>query len=102
LDRRARALTRDLIRLWPALWTFLSTKGVEPTSNAAERALRKPVIQRKITLGSNSGKGIRFTERMLSISETYRKNGIHFLNYIDQAIVAHRQDHTTRRLLPTG
>ena len=96
-DRRARALARDLIRLWPALWTFLGTEGVEPTSNAAERALRKPVIQRKLSHGSNSGKGLRFTERMLSISETCRQNEIHLLSYIERAIVAHRQNNPTPR-----
>lgn len=101
-DRRARALTRDLLRLWPALWTFLGTEGVEPTSNAAERALRKPVIQRKITLGSNSGKGLRFTERMLSISETCRQSQIHLQGYLERAIVSHRRGDPTPRLLPIG
>src|SRR5690625_716699 len=102
LDRRARALTRDLIRRWPALWTFLGTEGVEPTSNAAERALRKPVIQREVSFGSNSGKGLRFTERMLSISETCRQSQIHLLNYLELAIVAHRRNDPTPRLLPSG
>lgn len=101
-DRRAHALTRDLIRLWPALWTFLGTEGVQPTSNAAERALRKPVIQHKVSLGSNSGKGLRFTERMLFISETCRQSQSHLLNYLERAIFAHRQGASTPRLLPSG
>lgn len=90
-DRRARALSSGLLRLWPALWTFLGTEGVQPTSNAAERALRKPVIQRKASLGSNSGKGLRVTERMLSISETCRQSDIHLLDYLERTMNAHRQ-----------
>jgi len=101
-DRRARALSRDLTRLWSALWTFLATEGVEPTSNAAERALRKPVIQRKISVGSNSGKGLRFTERMRSISETCRQSQIHLFSYLERAIVAHRRNDPVPHLLPSG
>ena len=37
---------RNLLKIWPALWTFVATPGVEPTNNAAERALRGPVIHR--------------------------------------------------------
>jgi transposase len=38
---------RRLLKVEPALWTFVSTVGVEPTNNAAERALRPAVIWRK-------------------------------------------------------
>jgi len=69
-DRHARALGRDLLRLWPALWTFLSVEGVEPTNNRAEQALRAPVIRRKLCFGSQSGKGLRATERLLSVTQT--------------------------------
>ena len=38
------ATCANLLTLEPALWTFVSHTGVEPTHNAAERALRHPVI----------------------------------------------------------
>jgi transposase len=47
-DRRARASGRDLLRLWPALRTYVHREGVELTNNRAERALRSPVIRRKL------------------------------------------------------
>ncbi|MFI5005691.1 MAG: transposase, partial [Solirubrobacterales bacterium] len=57
LDHAARKSTRtkyhrrfanNLLKLWPALWTFVSVEGVQPTNNSAERALRGPVIYRKL------------------------------------------------------
>jgi hypothetical protein len=39
---------------------------------------------------------------MLSISETCRQSQIHLLNYLERAIVAHRRNAPTPRLLPTG
>jgi len=41
--RRTAALCRDLEAWWEALWTFATRAGVEPTNNAAERALRPAV-----------------------------------------------------------
>jgi hypothetical protein len=46
--------SRKLLKMTGALWTFLETRGIEPTNNAAERALRQSVIQRKISHGVQS------------------------------------------------
>ena len=62
----------NLLKLWPALWTFITIPGVTPTNNAAERALRGPVIHRKLSHGNQSNDGERFTERSLSASVTCR------------------------------
>ena len=70
--RRTRTFAKNLLKLWPALWTFAETDGVEPTNNAAERALRGPVIHRKLSLGSQSEAGERTIERLLSASVTCR------------------------------
>ncbi len=61
-----RQFANNLLKIWPALWTFATVDGVEPTNNPAERALRAPVIHRKISLGSQSDDGERFAERALS------------------------------------
>lgn len=101
-DKKARALGRDLLRLWPALWTFLEHEGVAVTNNAAEQALRGAVIWRKTSFGSNSGKGLRFTERMLTVIETCRIHERNILDYLTRAIVAHRQNQPAPHLLPVG
>jgi transposase len=101
-DKRARAFGRDLLRLWPALWTFLEVKGVEPTNNRAEQALRAPVIRRKLCFGSQSGSGLRATERLLSVTQTCRQHGRNLLRYLTEAVTAHRQGSAPPALLPAN
>lgn len=99
-DRKARALCRNLQGRWISLWTFLRIEGVRPTSNPAERALRTPVIWRKLCFGSNSGKGLRFTERVLTVTETCTQHQQNVLEYLTRAIVAARENRPAPRLLP--
>ena len=70
--KRTRGLARNLLKVWPALWTFTEIDGVEPTNNRAERGLRGAVIYRKLSLGSQSDQGERTIERLLSASQTCR------------------------------
>jgi hypothetical protein len=71
-QRHVRALAKNLLKLWPALWTFADVPDVEPTNNAAERGLRAAVIDRKLSLGSRSQGGERTIERLLSVDQTCR------------------------------
>jgi transposase len=68
----AGRLARQIIRELDALWTFLEHDGVEPTNNRAERSLRFGVLWRKCSLGTQSDKGNRWVERILSVKETCR------------------------------
>ena len=71
-DNEAGMLARSLAAEMDSLWTFLDEHGVEPTNNRAERALRFGVLWRKRSLGSQSNKGLRWVERILSLKETCR------------------------------
>ena len=55
-----------------SLWVFLDEAGVEPTNNRAERALRFAVLWRKRSNGTQSEKGNRWVERLLSFRQTCR------------------------------
>jgi transposase len=68
----AGQLVRHLLREMDALWVFLLEHGVETTNNRAERALRFAVMWRKRSQGTNSDKGSRWVERILSLKETCR------------------------------
>ena len=70
---KTAATCGELLRLWDCLWTFTRVEGVEPTNNAAERALRHAVIWRRISGGTDSEAGSRFVERMLSVVATCRQ-----------------------------
>lgn len=87
-NRHFRTFARNLLKLWPALWTFTEIEGVEPTNNRAERGLRGAVIYRKVSLGSQSEAGERFAERMLSISQTCRLQGRSLFGFLVDAITA--------------
>ena len=71
-NRWHRQFANNLLKVWPALWTFTILYGIEPTNNPAERALRGPVIHRKLSLGTQSDNGERFAERALSAATTCR------------------------------
>jgi transposase len=87
-NRQFRTFARNLLKLWPALWTFTEVEGVEPTNNRAERGLRGAVIYRKISLGSQSEAGERFAERMLSVSGTCRLQGRSLFGFLIEALTA--------------
>ncbi|MGH8269061.1 MAG: IS66 family transposase [Steroidobacteraceae bacterium] len=79
---------RNLLKIWPALWTFVTAEGVEPTNNAAERSLRGPVIHRKLSHGTRSADGERFVERALSASVTCRLQGRSLFAYLVELLTA--------------
>ncbi len=81
-------ISKNLLKVWPALWTFTEVDGVEPTNNVAERALRGPVIFRKLSLGSQSERGERTIERLLSASVTCRLQGRSLFAYLADVLGA--------------
>jgi transposase len=86
--RHHRVFASNLLKIWPALWTFASVEGVEPTNNAAERSLRGPVIHRKLSHGTRSEGGERFIERALSASVTCRLQGRSLFAYLSELLTA--------------
>jgi transposase len=84
-----RRFANNLLKVWPALWTFTILEGVEPTNNPAERALRGPVIHRKICHGTTSPGGERFAERAHSAAATCRLQGRSLFTYLRDLLVAH-------------
>ena len=88
-NRWHRQFANNLLKIWPALWTFASVDGVQPTNNPAERALRAPVIHRKVSLGTQSNNGERFAERALSAAATCRQQRRSLFTYLSELITAH-------------
>src|SRR5665648_843279 len=87
-NRRHRTFAKNLLKRWPALWTFASVPGVEPTNNHAERGLRGAVILRKLSHGSQSAQGERTIERLLSASVTCRLQGRSLFLYLSDVLAA--------------
>jgi transposase len=86
--KRTWGFAKNLLKVWPALWTFTEVPGVEPTNNAAERGLRSAVIYRKLSLGSQSERGERVLERLLSVSQTCRLQRRSLFAYLADMLAA--------------
>ena len=71
------------------LWTFLRYEGIEPTNNASERSLRHAVIWRKLSFGTQSARGSRFVETMLTVIETCRQQRRNAFEYLTAAVHSH-------------
>jgi transposase len=92
----------NLLEWEQAMWTFAREEGVEPTNNHIERLLRRAVLWRKRSFGCQSEKGCRFVERILTVVQTRRLRGESVLEYLHDAVVAHRTDLPCPKLIPQG
>jgi len=90
----------EILRVEEGLWNFVWFPGVEPTNNAAERALRHAVIWRRISGGTASESGSRFVERMLTVVATCRQRGRNVLEYLTSCFEADRRGQVIPSLLP--
>lgn len=91
---------RRLLKVEPALWTFVHTTGVEPTNNAAERALRPAVIWRKTSFGSQSQSGSPFVFRMLTVTTSLKAQGRNILDFLPHACLAARSGNAAPSFIP--
>jgi transposase len=78
----------EILKVEEGSWTFARVKGIEPTNNAVERALRHAVIWRRISGGTDSTGGSRFVERMLTVVATCRQQGRNVLDYLSTCFEA--------------
>lgn len=76
---KTAGMCRQILRLAPAMWAFVSVEGIEPTNNLAEQRIRQVVLYRKISFGTQGPKGSRFVERIMTAVATLRYQGSHVL-----------------------
>jgi hypothetical protein len=82
------------------LWTLLKVKGIEPTNNAAERALRQSVIQHKISHFDQSRQGAICLSRFLTDTASIQKQGRDIWDFLEQAWITHHRREVMPSLLP--
>lgn len=68
---------------------FLSEDGIGPTNNAAERALRHCVIDRRVTQGTRGETGQRWCERAWTVVATCAKQGRSAFAFFREALRAY-------------
>lgn len=98
--KKTRHTCQQILKVWEALWTFVRVAGVEPTNNNAERPLRRAVLWRRKSFGTQSATGSAFVARILTTITTLRQQKRNVLEYLTQACSAALTQTTTPRLLP--
>jgi transposase len=97
---KTAATCAHILKRQAALWTFVDVEGIEPTNNAAERAIRTGVIWRKTSLGTQSEAGSLFAERMLTVAATLKQQNRNILDYLTVACTARLSNQPAPSLLP--
>jgi transposase len=92
----------DILAHRDALWTFIERDGVEPTNNHAELELRDFVLWRKRSFGSQSERGERFAERVMTAVRTARKQSKNVLDFLERSLAAHVERAPAPRLIDAG
>jgi transposase len=100
-DREVRNLATALLVHFERLFTFLEEEGVEPTNNVAERILRTAVQWRKISFGNRSSNGEIATARLLTVTQTCKRQQRHVLGYLTDAVRCHRCQAAPPSLVPS-
>ncbi len=97
---KTAATCADILPVEASLWTLARVAGVEPTNNAAEREVRHAVCWRKTSYGTDSERGSRFVERILTVIASCRRQNRNVLGFLTEAVIAHRTGAKAPSLLP--
>jgi transposase len=99
---KTEGVCREILKRRQALWTFVRHAGVDPTNNAAERALRPGVLWRKGSFGTYSAQGSRVVEAMMTVVATLKQQHCHVLAYVTAVCEAALRGAPPPSLLPTA
>ncbi len=98
--KKTRGTCAKILKQKTALWTFIYTEGLEPTNNIAERTLRAYVLWRKMSFGSQSERGNRFIERMMTVRASCRQQNRNVSLFIKEALRAYYGKGEAPSLIP--
>jgi transposase len=91
---------KQLFKVKEALWTFIDTPGVEPTNNLAEQVLRRIVIWRKTSFGTQSAEGTLYLERIMTVVATCKLQKKNVLDFVTDSIRAYLGQTKSPSLIP--
>jgi transposase len=99
-DTKTQGTCRNRLKREAALWTFVWEPGVEPTNNSAERPLRRAVLWRRRSFGTQSEAGSQFVARILTAVTTLRQQRRDVLDFLTTACTAAVSKTPAPSLLP--
>lgn len=99
-NKKTAGMCKHIFKLKEALWTFVENEGVEPTNNLAEQIIRRIVIWRKTSFGTQSKRGTLYLERIMSVVSTCKMQKRNVLDFITESIRAHLSGAEAPSLIP--
>jgi transposase len=93
---------RELLRGEVSMFLFAFVDGVEPTNNAAERALRHGVLWRKQSHGPKSAAGSDYLANIWSVAETCRQQGLDVWYFLTECVRVYGEGRLAPSLLPSA
>ena len=88
---KTKALAKEFLNDWDAIFRILQYPYLPLTNNEAERGLRPWVLLRKICFGSKSGKGTKTFTLLASVIGTCRKRSVDSLKFLADTISSARK-----------
>lgn len=98
---KTAGMAREILKLKDGLFTFVEVEGIEPTNNAAERAIRPAVIYRKGSFGTFSEAGSRYVERIMSVVQSCKNQNRNIHQFLTRTLDAHLRKLAPPSLVPT-
>ena len=102
IHKKTSRTCKKILKVKVALWTFVDTAGIEPTNNLAEQIIRRIVIWRKTSFGTQSTRGTLYLERIMTTVATCKLQKRNVLNFVTDAIRAHLAGTLSPSLLPVS
>jgi transposase len=99
-NKKTAGTCKKILKVREALWAFIENEGVEPTNNLAEQIIRRIVIWRKTSFGTQSERGTLYLERIMTVVSTCKMQRRNVLDFITDAIRAHLGGVPAPSLLP--
>lgn len=88
LPKHAARLQKRILSQSERVFYFVTHPEAPPDNNAAERALRGLVTNRKTTGGTRTEAGETLKTTLFSIVQTCKKQGVEAIEYIQKALIA--------------
>jgi transposase len=88
---KIRALAREFLNDWEAIWTVLEHPEWPLTNNTAERALRHWVIARLLSQGTRTPQGTRAFGLLASVIDTCRLRQVNSWLYLAEVMAKRRR-----------
>src|SRR5512139_69807 len=98
---KTRALAREFLNDWEAIWAVLADPSLPLTNNEAERALRHWVIARYLSHGTRTEQGSRAFALLASVIDTCRQRHLLPWPYLAQ-VIAERRKGNSVPILPAA